>query len=121
MFTLAVLSGERYTAIVHQMSKHMLKLITVITVVGIWIFATVLAIPEAVTPDLMYYLGHMPNTCNTIIIPPTIAYCDIYPDGRVPTWCPKAQSVIIIGAFYTMMARILVARSQQVGRCPASP
>ncbi|KAH3724005.1 neuropeptide CCHamide-1 receptor-like isoform X1 [Dreissena polymorpha] len=127
VFTLTALSGDRYIAIVHPMSKHMgkPKLITVITVIGIWILAMVLAIPEAVTSDLMYSLGHMPNTGNTTKIPPTIAFCDIYPDGRLPTWYPKAHSmfrfivfflvpVIIIGAFYTMMARILVVSSRQM-------
>ncbi|XP_052807727.1 neuropeptide CCHamide-1 receptor-like [Mya arenaria] len=126
VFTLTALSGDRYIAIVHPMSKHTGKptLITVVTVVGIWILSAALAIPEAVTSNVLYFEGgaQMDNE-NTTIVPVTIAICKIYPEDSLPVWYSKAHSMyrfivffviplLVIAMFYVMMARILVISSK---------
>ncbi|XP_052807273.1 neuropeptide CCHamide-1 receptor-like [Mya arenaria] len=126
VFTLTALSGDRYIAIVHPMSKHTGKptLITVVTVVGIWILSAALAIPEAVTSNVLYFEGGAPiDNGNTTIVPVTLAICKIYPENNLPVWYSKAHSMyrfivffviphIVIAMFYVMMARILVISSK---------
>lgn len=116
VFTLTALSGDRYTAIVHPMSKHKGKpmLITVVTVVGIWILSCVLAIPDGYTSKLEYFSG----------LHGQIAICVLYPLDY-PAVYRKAHSMarfvvffliplLVIGMFYILMARILILSSRQM-------
>ncbi|XP_052811223.1 neuropeptide CCHamide-1 receptor-like [Mya arenaria] len=126
VFTLTALSGDRYIAIAHPMSKHTGKptLITVVTVIGIWILAAALAIPEAVTSNVLYFEGGAPmDSGNTTIVPVTIAICEIYPENSLPVWYNKAHSMFrfmvffgiplfVIAIFYAMMSRILIISSK---------
>ncbi|XP_052810757.1 neuropeptide CCHamide-1 receptor-like [Mya arenaria] len=126
VFTLTALSGDRYIAIVHPMSKHTGKptLITVVAVVVIWICSAALAIPEAVTSNVLYFEGRAPmENGNTTVLPITIAICNIYPANSLPTWYSKAHSMyrfivffglplLVIAIFYVMMSRILIISSK---------
>jgi len=119
VFTLTALSGDRYIAIVHPMSKHTGKptLITVLTVVGIWILAVVLSIPEAYTA-LVELRPYMYET------DVNIAICFPFPQ-EYPMWYPKARvmfrfivyfliPVCIIGIFYALIAKILIVSSREM-------
>jgi gastrin-releasing peptide receptor len=116
VFTLTALSGDRYIAIVHPMSKHTGKptLITVVTVIGIWILSIALAIPDAYTSKQEYLEGWHGQ----------IAVCVLYPFDY-PEWYKKAHSMyrfvvffliplIIIGMFYALMARILILSGREM-------
>lgn len=121
VFTLTALSGDRYIAIVHPMSKHTGKptLITVITVVGIWTLAIMLAIPEAYTSTVEHFPTY--NVSGTQMY---ISVCLIYPHD-LPQWYLKAHTlfkfavfflipVFIIGMFYVLMAKILIVSSREM-------
>ena len=122
VFTLTALSGDRYIAIVHPMSKHTGKptMITIVTVIAIWILAVVLAIPDAVTSRLEYR-PTVPGDNNTTNL---IAICMLYPLD-FPEWYTKGHSMfrffvffliplIIIGLFYVLMAQILILSSREL-------
>ena len=127
IFTLTALSGDRYIAIVHPMSKHTgkPKLITVVTVVGIWILSIILAFPDGFTSTLEYPLGfHEDNSTNSSSSEIHLAICMVYPLDY-PVLYPKIHSMakfiiffviplLIIGMFYAMMARILILSSREM-------
>lgn len=121
VFTLTALSGDRYIAIVHPMSKHTGKpiLITVLTVVGIWIVSVILSIPEAYTS----VVEHRP-TYNVSGVQMYIAICFSFPEDY-PMWYPKTRTlfrfivfflipVCIIGLFYALIAKILIVSSREM-------
>ncbi|KAL4221768.1 7 transmembrane receptor (rhodopsin) [Mactra antiquata] len=122
VFTLTALSGDRFIAIVHPMSKHTGKptLITVGTVIGIWILSIMLAIPDAVTSKEK--LLPLYNEGNTTM---AIAICMVYPLDMEPAWYGKFHSMakfcvffaiplLIIAIFYAMMAQILILSSREM-------
>lgn len=127
IFTLTALSGDRYIAIVHPMSKHTGKptLVTVVTVIGIWILSILLAVTDGYTSKVEYFSGfHDDNSTNASINDVKLAICMIYPRDY-PEWYPKAHSVfrfvvyfviplLIIGLFYVLMARILIVSSREM-------
>ena len=124
VFTLTALSGDRYIAIVHPMSKHTGKptMITIMTVIGIWILAFVLAIPDGVTSKLEYMPSQPePEDGNTTHL---IAICVLYPLD-FPEWYKKGHTMfrffvffmiplIIIALFYALMAQILIVSSREM-------
>ena len=124
VFTLTALSGDRYIAIVHPMSKHTGKptMITTVTVVCIWILAIVLAIPDGVTSRIEYHPTiPLPGNANTTNL---IAICIHYPTD-FPLWYTKGHSMfrffvffliplVIIGLFYVLMAQILILSSREM-------
>lgn len=128
VFTLTALSGDRYIAIVHPMSKHTGKptLVTIVTVVAIWILSVVLALPDGFTSQLEYVSGFHAeaNETNTSDTNVQLAICMIYP-FHYPEWYPKGHSMfrfivffvtplLIIGLFYVMMANILIVSSREI-------
>jgi gastrin-releasing peptide receptor len=127
IFTLTALSGDRYIAIVHPMSKHTGKptLITVVTAVGIWILSVVLAIPDGYTSKLEYVTGYMEgNSTNSSASDIHLSICLIYPLDYPPIYGKihsMARFIIffviplfIIGLFYALMARILILSSREM-------
>lgn len=122
VFTLTALSGDRFIAIVHPMSKHTgkPKLITVGTVVGIWLLSIVLSLPDLITSkEELIVIPHGDNTSHVIAI------CMVYPLDMYPEWYPKAHSMakfcvffaiplIIIAIFYALMAQILILSSRDM-------
>lgn len=117
VFTLTALSGDRYIAIVHPMSRHATKptLITVLIVLGIWTLSALLAIPDAYTPTIALRPGQNGKT---------LPICEDYPDD-FPEWYSKAHTIVliivffflpvtIIGLFYGLMARILFQSSRDM-------
>ncbi|XP_045197918.2 neuropeptide CCHamide-1 receptor-like [Mercenaria mercenaria] len=127
IFTLTALSGDRYIAIVHPMSKHTGKptLITVVTVVGIWTLSMVLAVPDGYTSKLEYVSGFLgENSTNSSSTDIHLGICMIYP-LNYPDWYQKVHSMtrfivffviplLIIGLFYILMARILILSSRDM-------
>lgn len=127
IFTLTALSGDRYIAIVHPMSKHTGKptLITVVTVVGIWMLSVLLAIIDGYTSKLEFVSGaHEHNVTNSSSNDIQLAICMIYPMDYPETYA-KAHSLfrfivyfviplLIIGIFYVLMARILILSSREM-------
>ena len=122
VFTLTALSGDRYIAIVHPMSKHMGKptVVTTVTVIVIWWLALILAIPDGYTSTVEYFPTFFDSEKK-------VAICSVYPkmDVEFPQWYPKAHSMfrfviffliplLIIGVFYISMARILVSSSREI-------
>lgn len=125
VFTLTALSGDRYIAIVHPMSKHTGKptMITIITVIAIWLLAIVLAIPDGVTSKLEYK-PTMPEPGDDMNRTSLIAICVLYPED-FPLWYTKGHSMfrffvffviplVIIGLFYILMAQILILSSRDM-------
>ena len=106
------------------MSKHTGKptMITILTVIGIWILSVVLAIPDAVTSTLEYKEAMPePGAGNTTHL---IAICVLYPEDY-PEWYMKGHSMfrffvffmiplVIIGLFYALMAQILIVSSREM-------
>lgn len=116
VFTLTALSGDRYTAIVNPMKKHQSNatMRTMCTAVGIWGFAFVLAIPDAVTSHVTHDEVSWGD----------LTYCHLYPDS-IGDWYIKLHvithlfayfllPVTIIGTFYALMARVLVNSYQHM-------
>jgi gastrin-releasing peptide receptor len=115
VFTLTALGGDRYTAIVNPMSKHMGNPIarTIITAVSIWVASIALAIVDGISARISY---HQHGDTQEVFYT-----CVEYP-ADWGEWYPKfhtifrfiiyfALPVYIIALFYVMIARILVHSS----------
>lgn len=113
IFTLTALSWDRYVAIVHPMNKHkgkpMLKIVVLVTV--IWVTSALIAVSDAWS--------------YTLIKGPGIAICFEAPPAYFSRSYLRGRSIVrflllfviplvVIGGFYTMMAKILVKSSREM-------
>ncbi|CAH1154725.1 unnamed protein product [Phaedon cochleariae] len=115
VFTLTALSAERYCAIVNPLRKLQNKPLTVFSAGLIWLFATALAIPDAISSRLIY----VPVQSNK-----TITYCSPFPDSiAYAKYEIVFQSLIyyfmplgIIACFYLLMAiRLHISANEMPG------
>ena len=115
VFTLTVLSADRYVAIVDPMKRHRTSSMgETLAIAGVvWLVSTGLAILELVA-------AHIATPY------PNIHVCELHPDSW-PAWYPKfhtvfrfivyfAVPILTIGVFYTLMARILFLSSKIHGQ-----
>ncbi|XP_054721735.1 neuropeptide CCHamide-1 receptor-like [Uloborus diversus] len=124
VFTLTMLSLDRYIAIVLPIKKHTrsnAKTRTILIALGIWMVSIVLALPGA----YFSFLWEVPVSKHK-----SIYVCYPFPDHMMP-WYPKLIvlvkflllykiPLIFIGSFYIMIARHLIISSRNnVGQNPS--
>ena len=115
VFTLTVLSADRYVAIVDPMKRHRTSsMADTLAIAGVvWLVSTGLAVLELVA-------AHIATPYKDIPV------CELHPESW-PKWYPKfhtvfrfvvyfAVPILTIGVFYTLMARILFLSSKIHGQ-----
>ncbi|XP_069682850.1 neuropeptide CCHamide-1 receptor-like isoform X2 [Periplaneta americana] len=120
VFTLTALSAERYCAIVNPMRRHVAgrlssKPVTLLTALGIWVLAIMLALPAAI----FSYVPDIPIDVNK-----TIKVCFPYPEEFGRTYLKVmvmlkflsyyAIPLFIITFFYILMAHHLVLSTRNM-------
>ena len=115
VFTLTALAGDRYTAIMYPMKKmgSTETTRTVLTAVGIWALALVLAVPDAVASQV----ESSPNYTH-------IQFCTQHPSAWGMTYVRAhiltrflfyfLLPLSVIAAMYALMARVLVLSSKKM-------
>ncbi len=114
VFTLTVLSADRYVAIMDPMKRHRSSSTSeTLAIAGVvWVVSTALAVLELVAAHIATPYG--------------IPLCELHP-ASWPAWYPKfhaifrfvvyfAVPIVTIGIFYSMMARILFLSSKIHGQ-----
>ena len=120
VFTLTVLSADRYVAIVDPMKRHRTSsMAETLAIAGVvWLVSTGLAVLELVAAHIATPYGK------------NIPLCELHP-ASWPAWYPKfhtvfrfivyfAVPILTIGVFYTLMARILFLSSRIHGQVRTS-
>lgn len=124
VFTLSMLSFDRYIAIVLPIKKHTgshAKTLTIVIAIGIWLMSVVLAIPGA----YFSFLWEVPVSKEKVIY-----VCYPFPKHMMP-WYPRVViltkflllygiPLILIGSFYAMIAWHLITSSRNnIGQNPS--
>ncbi|XP_073979035.1 neuropeptide CCHamide-1 receptor-like [Rhodnius prolixus] len=116
VFTLTVLSAERYCAIVNPIRRHIsTKPLTIVTVFCIWVISFLLALPAAI-------FTHVSKA--NITNGRTIEFCSPFPEEYGPTYRKLnvllrfiiyyAGPLLIIAWFYILMARHLLLSTKNM-------
>nr|AKQ63032.1 excitatory peptide receptor 1 [Platynereis dumerilii] len=116
VFTLTMLSYDRYIAIVDPMKRHRTSsmAVTIGCAIAVWIVSTVLAVLELFGAHIRVRIYNGVE----------LQICEVYPLSW-GTWYEKfhvlfrflvyfAIPVVIIGVFYVLMARILITSSRKM-------
>ena len=124
IFTLTALSGDRYIAIVHPIKRRTgkPKLLTVVTVVVIWILSITLALPDGYTSQMEYFLmnDEYNSTNSSFVVGVCMVYPYDYPDLYMEMHSMAkfiiffAIPLLIIGMFYVLIARNLILSSREM-------
>ncbi|KAG8181662.1 hypothetical protein JTE90_009824 [Oedothorax gibbosus] len=124
VFTLSMLSYDRYIAIVLPIKKHTgssAKTLTIVIAIGIWMMSVVLALPGT----YFSFLWEYPVTKDQVIY-----ICYPFPKHMMP-WYPRVVilskflllygiPLILIGSFYAMIAWHLITSSRNnIGQNPS--
>ncbi|KAJ9576731.1 hypothetical protein L9F63_025374, partial [Diploptera punctata] len=113
VFTLTALSAERYCAIVNPMRRHVVgrlstKPVTLLTAIGIWVLAVLLALPAAIfsyVPEIVLNNNQTINVCSPY--PKELGTTYLHMMVLLKFLSYYAIPLCIIAFFYILMARHL--------------